>query len=98
MFDTHNGKIAIVLSFVVGAAIVATTSLSLGQTTPLYLDPTAPIPDRVEDLLSRMTLDEKIGQMTLIDWPNLSSDSHVATYHLGALLSTSGRLSTTTTW
>lgn len=33
------------------------------STTPLYLDPTKPIQQRVQDLLSRMTLDEKISQM-----------------------------------
>ncbi len=31
--------------------------------TPLYLDPTHPIPERVADLLSRLTLKEKIAQM-----------------------------------
>jgi beta-glucosidase len=31
--------------------------------TPLYLDPSKPVEDRVKDLLSRMTLEEKIGQM-----------------------------------
>lgn len=31
--------------------------------TPLYLDPKERIEDRVDDLLSRMTLEEKIGQM-----------------------------------
>lgn len=31
---------------------------------PIYKDPTAPIKDRVEDLLSRMTLDEKVAQLT----------------------------------
>ncbi|WP_052442364.1 beta-glucosidase [Streptacidiphilus neutrinimicus] len=31
--------------------------------TPLYLDAKAPIPDRVADLLHRMTLREKVGQM-----------------------------------
>src|SRR5262245_61928845 len=31
---------------------------------PLYRDATQPIAARVEDLLARMTLDEKIGQMT----------------------------------
>ncbi|MFB0551515.1 MAG: glycoside hydrolase family 3 protein, partial [Nitrososphaeria archaeon] len=30
---------------------------------PIYLDPSQPISKRVEDLLGRMTLDEKIGQM-----------------------------------
>ena len=29
----------------------------------LYKNPNAPVKDRVEDLLSRMTLEEKIGQM-----------------------------------
>ena len=33
------------------------------QTTTPYLDPELPIPDRVADLLSRMTLEEKVGQM-----------------------------------
>ncbi|MFM9609079.1 glycoside hydrolase family 3 N-terminal domain-containing protein [Streptomyces niveiscabiei] len=31
--------------------------------TPLYQDPTAPTPSRVADLLSRMTLKEKVGQL-----------------------------------
>jgi len=30
---------------------------------PIYLDPTQPIEKRVEDLLGRMTLEEKVGQM-----------------------------------
>ncbi|HHW47403.1 MAG TPA: beta-glucosidase [Clostridiaceae bacterium] len=30
---------------------------------PLYKDPSVPVEDRVEDLLSRMTLDEKIAQL-----------------------------------
>jgi beta-glucosidase len=33
----------------------------------VYKDPKAPIPLRVKDLLSRMTLEEKIGQMTASD-------------------------------
>ena len=37
-------------------------SLSVSsKTTPVYLDPSAPLEDRVEDALSRMTLEEKIG-------------------------------------
>ena len=32
-----------------------------------YQDPTLPVATRVADLLSRMTLDEKIGQMTQAD-------------------------------
>ena len=33
----------------------------------LYKDPLASVEDRVEDLLSRMSLEEKIGQMVQID-------------------------------
>ena len=32
-----------------------------------YLDPTLPVPDRVADLLGRMTLPEKVGQMLQLD-------------------------------
>lgn len=33
-----------------------------------YKDPKQPVAARVKDLLSRMTLEEKIGQMVQIDW------------------------------
>ena len=32
---------------------------------PIYLDPSQPVEKRVEDLLSRMSLEEKIGQMNM---------------------------------
>lgn len=35
------------------------------QKKPLYLDAAQPIDKRVEDLLGRMTLSEKIGQMNM---------------------------------
>src|SRR5438874_11038988 len=35
------------------------------QSNPIYLDPQQPIERRVEDLLSRMTLEEKVGQLNL---------------------------------
>jgi len=38
---------------------------ALAQTNPLYLDPHQPIEVRVRDLLGRMTLEEKIGQMNM---------------------------------
>ncbi|MBR5324983.1 MAG: glycoside hydrolase family 3 C-terminal domain-containing protein [Prevotella sp.] len=44
--------------------VVMTTSMQgqmQGQTTPVYLDETKPIEERIEDALSRMTLDEKIA-------------------------------------
>jgi len=38
-------------------------TFALAQSAPLYLDPSLPIDQRVNDLVSRLTLDEKIAQM-----------------------------------
>jgi beta-glucosidase len=50
----------------VAALLAATPSANAAPKTPLYQDPHAAIPARVEDLLHRMTLAEKIGQMDQI--------------------------------
>lgn len=50
--------------------------------------------DRVEDLLAQMTLDEKIGQMTLVE-KNSITPAEVTTYHIGAVLSGGGGYPTT---
>jgi beta-glucosidase len=44
-------------------ALVVTSSFTTSGKNELYKDPSAPIVDRVEDLMRRMTLDEKVGQM-----------------------------------
>jgi beta-glucosidase len=41
----------------------------------------------IDALIAKMTLDEKVGQMTQPDQMFLASPSDVATYHLGSLLS-----------
>jgi beta-glucosidase len=42
---------------------------STAQEKPRYKDPRVPIPERVNDLLQRMTLEEKTGQLvTLLGW------------------------------
>src|SRR5690348_10327653 len=46
------------------AAASATGSGRHSTGTPVYRDASRPISQRVADLLHRMTLDEKIGQMT----------------------------------
>jgi beta-glucosidase-like glycosyl hydrolase len=46
------------------SSIVCTAALSHAQ-QPVYLNPTEPLRERVEDLLQRMTLEEKIGQMNM---------------------------------
>ncbi|GAJ06617.1 unnamed protein product, partial [marine sediment metagenome] len=35
----------------------------------VYLDSTQPVENRVEDLLGKMTLEEKIGQLKAKEWP-----------------------------
>ncbi|HEY6101355.1 MAG TPA: glycoside hydrolase family 3 N-terminal domain-containing protein, partial [Anaeromyxobacter sp.] len=50
----------------------------------------AAVAARVADLLGRMTLDEKIGQMTQVDRAYLASDSDIAAYGLGSILSGGG--------
>jgi len=42
---------------------MALTSCSQNEKEPIYLDPSQPIEKRVNDLLKRMTLEEKVGQM-----------------------------------
>jgi beta-glucosidase len=45
---------------------LATTLASVAADAPLYKDPQAPVDARVNDLLSRMTLQEKVAQMSCI--------------------------------
>ncbi|MGA8246382.1 MAG: glycoside hydrolase family 3 N-terminal domain-containing protein [Nocardioides sp.] len=52
---------------------------------PAYLDATAPVESRVEDLLARMTLPEKVGQMLLLDARQDLSDI-VSTRLAGSIL------------
>ena len=43
--------------------IFFTTSPLIAQNNPLYLESNANIEDRLSDLMARMTLEEKVGQM-----------------------------------
>ena len=44
----------------------------------------------VDQLVSQMTLDEKVGQMTQVDKRMLDSEEDIATYFLGSILSGGG--------
>ncbi|MDX1689791.1 MAG: glycoside hydrolase family 3 protein, partial [Acidimicrobiia bacterium] len=66
-----------------------TTVEVAGDDVPLYLDPDAAIDDRIEDLIGRMTLDEKIGQMTLVAQAFVSP-SQIGDNAIGAVLSGGG--------
>ncbi|MFF9198973.1 glycoside hydrolase family 3 N-terminal domain-containing protein [Streptomyces sp. NPDC014779] len=62
-----------------------------------YLDPRLPVKKRVADLLSRMTLREKAGQMTQAERNALRSPGDIAGYELGSLLSGGGSVPTPNT-
>lgn len=66
----------------------ATTTLPSATIAP-YRDPAAAIATRVDDLLQRMTLAEKIGQMTLIEKNSLTPDQ-VRELFIGGVLSGGG--------
>ena len=56
---------------------------------PIYKDSAAPIAQRVEDLLARMTLEEKIGQMTQVEKNSLTPEI-VRRFFIGSVLSGGG--------
>lgn len=53
----------------------------------IYQDQTQPIAVRVEDLLSRMTTAEKIGQLALVEKNSIHDQFDITRYGIGALLS-----------
>ena len=56
-----------------------------------YLDPDAPVEERVDDLLSRMTLEEKAGQMVQAERGSVSgSMQHIDEFFIGSVLSGGG--------
>lgn len=64
-----------------------TKTIDLGPV--IYTDPAQPVEARVEDLLKRMTLDEKIGQMTQVE-KNSIAHGDITKYFIGSILSGGG--------
>ncbi|MFI5661943.1 glycoside hydrolase family 3 protein [Streptomyces sp. NPDC051684] len=62
-----------------------------------YLDTKTPVKKRVADLVSRMSLEEKVGQMTQAERAALKSPGDIASHHLGSLLSGGGSVPTPNT-
>ncbi|MEU6219150.1 glycoside hydrolase family 3 N-terminal domain-containing protein [Streptomyces sp. NPDC047022] len=62
-----------------------------------YLDSRLPVKKRVADLVSRMSLEEKAGQMTQAERAGLTSGGDIAGYALGSLLSGGGSTPTPNT-
>jgi len=74
-----------------GTLAGAQPSVVVGAHGLAYLDAALPVADRVRDLLGRMTLAEKIGQMTQAERSAVDSDRSLITiWKLGSLLSGGG--------
>lgn len=58
-----KAKTQFLLSVLLCVAICPTCSAQQAEAKPAYLDPGLPIAQRVDDLISRMTLDEKVPQL-----------------------------------
>ncbi|MFN8420872.1 MAG: glycoside hydrolase family 3 protein [Anaerolineae bacterium] len=89
-----GGSLSVAMQTTSTATVVttATTAPTLAPTldsSALYLDATAPIEDRIADLLARMTIDEKIGQMVQVEKGSISPDD-IRDLALGSLLSGGG--------
>jgi beta-glucosidase len=76
-----------------GTALAPAASASA---TPLYKNPHAPVSSRVKDLMARMTLDDKIGQMTEAE-RQAATPAQSATARLGSVLSGGGSTPTPNT-
>ena len=81
------------------AVVLALGAAPASAATPAYKDARQPVAKRVSDLLSRMTLEDKVGQMTQAeraqfdktDEPNQSdNDDLITTWRLGSILSGGG--------
>ncbi len=92
------------LALVASVFLILSTRSNRGDPTPdidptatpdvtdvheVYLDPDRPVADRGADLLSRMTLEEKLGQMVQISKDGIRS-GEVTTHFIGSVLSPGG--------
>ena len=94
-------KKTIPVTFLIFAFLLFTgySGNSAQEDQPLYQNPDAPVEDRVEDLLSRMTIEEKIGQMNQLDFSLVNAEGEpiitldedrvrdlIRNYHIGSFI------------
>lgn len=90
-------KTIALLVYVIGAAMLVIAvglfvhkQKSGGESGALYHDETRSVEERVADLLGRMTIEEKIGQMALVEKDSIFLKSDIANFGIGGLLSGGG--------
>ena len=77
----------VVLTMVAAATSADGPARQAAPGEPAYRNPRLSVTQRVDDLLTRMTLDEKVGQMTQPDHSFLKSPDDVSRFFVGSVLS-----------
>ena len=87
-----SSRIRTVLAIVLAAFVAAPAGAGAGDGDRLpYENPRLPVRERVADLLSRMTLEEKVGQMTQTErYQVFDDETPITTLGLGSILSGGG--------
>ena len=87
-----SSRIRTVLAIVLAAFAAAPAGAGAGDGDRLpYENPRLPVRERVADLLSRMTLEEKVGQMTQTErYQVFADETPITTLGLGSILSGGG--------
>jgi beta-glucosidase len=84
-------RIRTVLAICAAVLLIAPAGAAAGGDGLPYENPRLPVHKRVDDLLSRMTLEEKVGQMTQTErYQVFDDESPIATWKLGSILSGGG--------
>jgi len=97
----RRGLVGRGLTALVVTSLLSTPAAAIQTSAVPYQDPSLAVFDRVEDLLARMSLDEKIGQMTQVERSALDPQSDLAAYRIGSVLSGGGSVptpNTATSW
>lgn len=89
------GKVAAATSMLVAGWLLAPAAAVANPVLP-YENPDLPVAERVDDLLGRMSLDQKLGQMVQAERA-AAGPADVANYHLGSVLSGGGSTPTPNT-
>ncbi|GMI83320.1 hypothetical protein like AT5G04885 [Hibiscus trionum] len=89
LFSLSYMGMSFVKLVVVVAVGVLWLAMVVGAENVRYKDPKQPVAVRVKDLISRMTLAEKIGQMTQID-RSVATEQILRDYSIGSVLSGGG--------
>ncbi|MFI5895744.1 glycoside hydrolase family 3 protein [Actinoplanes sp. NPDC051513] len=92
------GALALALLPLTASSSAPASTVDAGAHGPSYLDSRLSTHRRVADLMRRMTLDDKIGQMTQAERGAVAGDpSQIATLRLGSVLSGGGSVPTPNT-